>query len=142
MKQFIYMFLKYIALLCVGGAVYCVIELLYRGRTHWTMWVVGGICFIFCGLINELFKKDMLIWKQMAICAIGITVIEFISGLIINVWLHMGVWDYSALPLNIMGQICLPFMIIWYFLSFIAIALDDWIRYLLFDEEEPHYRFR
>ena len=134
--------LKYAVLFIIGGLLYCVIELIYRSRTHWTMFIVGGICFIFCGLVNEIFDWDMLIWKQMAICAVGITTIEFISGLIINVVLHLNVWDYSNLPFNIMGQVCLAFMAIWYFLSFIAIVLDDWVRYLIFREEKPRYRFR
>lgn len=134
--------LKYAILFIIGGLLYCVIELIYRSRTHWTMFIVGGICFIFCGLVNELFDWDMLIWKQMAICAVGITTIEFISGIIINVVLHLNVWDYSNLPFNIMGQVCLAFMVIWYFLSFIAIVLDDWVRYLIFREEKPRYRFR
>ena len=67
------------------------------------------------------------------------TVIEFISGLIINVWLGLDVWDYSNLPLNVMGQICLPFSIIWFFMSLLCIVLDDYLRYWFFGEEKPHY---
>lgn len=140
MKNLIKFIAKYAALLCVGGAVYCIIELLYRGKTHWTMGIVGGICFIFCGLINEQLNWDMPLWKQMAICAIGITIIEFLSGVLINIVFKLNVWDYSNLPFNLFGQVCLPFMIIWFFLSSIAIVSDDWIRYWLFGEEKPHYK--
>lgn len=134
--------LKYAVLLIIGGAAYCGIEYLYRGRSHWTMFFVGGCCFIFCGLINELFPWDMPIWKQMAICATGITIIEFISGVFINLILGWGVWDYSNMPLNILGQICLPFTLAWFVLSIIAIVLDDWLRYWLFNEEKPRYNFK
>lgn len=133
--------LKYAVLFIVGGAVYCGIEMLWRGHTHWTMFIVGGISFIFCGSINEIFDWDMLIWKQMLICAAGITAIEFISGVIINIIFKLNVWDYSNLPLNVMGQVCLLYSFLWFILSFAAIALDDWLRYLLFDEEKPHYRW-
>ena len=51
----------------------------------------------------------------------------------------MDVWDYSNMPFNILGQICLPFTILWFFISILAIVLDDWIRYIMFDEEKPHY---
>ena len=141
MKNLLLFIYKYAALFLIGGAVYCLLELIFRSRTHWTMGIVGGLCFIFCGLINELFDYEMLVWHQMGICAIGITLIEFISGCILNLWLKLGIWDYSNMPLNICGQICLPFTILWFFLSLGAIVLDDWLRYWLFKEERPHYRF-
>ena len=138
--------LKPAILFSVGGTVYLLIEVLWRALrgstpTHWTMFIVGGLCFIFCGSINELFDWDMLIWKQMLICAAGITTIEFISGIIINIIFKLNVWNYSNLPLNVMGQVCLLYSFLWFILSFAAIALDDWLRYLLFDEEKPHYRW-
>lgn len=136
------LFYKYLFLFLVGGLAYCGIEMLWRGYTHWTMFLVGGICFLFCGSINELFDWDMPIWKQMLICSAGITVIEFVSGVIINIIFKLNVWDYSNLPFNVLGQVCLPFSILWFGLSFIAILADDWLRYWLFGEEKPHYRFK
>lgn len=133
---------KYAVLFIIGGAAYCGVEMLWRGYTHWTMFLVGGICFVFCGSINEFFDWDMLIWKQMLICTAGITVIEFLSGVIINIVFKLNVWDYSNLPFNILGQVCLLFAVLWFGLSFIAIVADDWLRYWLFDEEKPHYRYR
>ena len=134
--------LKYFILWIIGGTVYIGIELLYRQRTHWTMFIVGGLCFIFCGALNEVMSWDTLIWKQMLYGTLGITFIEFISGCIINLWLGMSVWDYSNLPFNILGQVCLLFSIFWYFLSLLAIVLDDYLRYWMFKEEKPHYRFK
>lgn len=131
---------KYAILFVVGGMAYCGIELLWRGRTHWTMFIVGGICFLFCGSINEFFSWDLALWKQMSICAVGVTGIEFLSGIIINIIFKLNVWDYSNLPFNVMGQISLLFSILWFFLSAVAIVLDDYLRYWWFDEEKPHYR--
>ncbi len=83
----------------------------------------------------------MKLWKQMLIGACIVTFMEFISGYIINIKLGWQVWDYSNLPFNIMGQICLPFSIIWFFISLVAIVVDDYLRYCLFKEERPHYKW-
>lgn len=131
--------LKHIILFSIGGLLYCGIEMLWRGRTHWTMFFVGGLCFILCGSINEILDWQTPLWKQMLICAAGISLIEFISGVIINIVLKLNVWDYSHLPLNICGQVCLLFSFFWFILSCAAIVLDDWLRYWLFKEEKPHY---
>jgi len=104
------------------------------------MFIVGGLCFVFCGGINEWFDWEMPLWKQMLICAMGITGIEFISGVFINIVFKLNVWDYSNLPLNIFGQVSLLYSVLWFFLSLAAIVLDDWLRYWFFDEEKPHYR--
>jgi len=131
--------LKHSFLFVVGGFIYCMIEMLFRNHTHFSMFVVGGLCFLLCGLLNEVFSWDMLIWNQMLVCALIITVIEYVAGMVLNVWLGLGVWDYSNMPLNYKGQICLLFSLGWYFLSAVAIVLDDYLRYILFDEEEPRY---
>ena len=135
------LFYKYLFLFLVGGLAYCGIEMLWRGHTHWTMLIVGGLCFIFCGGINEWFDWNMPLWEQRLICAVGITAIEFVAGIILNIILQLNVWDYGNMPFNILGQVCLPFSFLWFLLSFVAIWLDDWLRYWLFNEEKPHYRF-
>lgn len=139
MKDAIKDFFKYFVLGNIGGIVYVIIELLYRGHSHWTMYLVATISFILIGLINEFISWDMKLWKQMLIGAVIVTAMEFIFGYIINIKLEWHVWNYSAFPLNIMGQICLPFSVIWFFISFIAIVADDYLRYWLFGEEKPHY---
>lgn len=131
---------KYLFLLTMGGLVYQAIELVFRGHTHPTMFLLGGICFVLCGLINEFMTWDMPMTRQMGICAIIITALEFVFGVVLNVWLGMGIWDYSGLPLNVMGQICLPYFFAWYFLSAAAIVLDDYLRHWFFGEEKPRYR--
>lgn len=132
--------LKYIYLFIVGGLIYLGLELLFRGYSHWTMGVLGGICFITLGLINEVLSWDTPLSLQMLIGCLIITALEFIAGCILNLWLKLNIWDYSNLPLNILGQICLPFSILWYFVSAIGIVLDDYIRYIYFNEEFPRYK--
>ena len=125
----------------VGGALYIVIELLWRGHSHWTMFVLGGICFFYVGLINEELPWEMSLIKQMLIGAVVITMLELLFGVIVNGVYKLNVWDYSNIQFNFLGQICLPYSILWFFISLPAIVLDDYLRYRLFHEEKPRYRF-
>ena len=131
--------LEIFILFCVGGSIYILFEMGFRGYSHWTMFIVGGLCFLCIGAINNRIGWDFPVEYQCFIGAVIVTIIEFISGYIINIKLGWDVWDYSNMPLNIMGQICLPFTILWIFISFIAILVDDQVRYRVFDEEVPRY---
>ena len=131
---------KHLILFSIGGLVYVGIELLWRGYSHWTMFILGGLCFVCCGLLNEIIPWEMVLSKQMLIGAVIVTLLEFLTGVIVNVKLGWDVWDYSNLPLNIYGQICPIFFIAWYYVSGLAIVLDDYLRYWLFHEEKPHYK--
>ena len=113
-------FFKLVALFVIGGAAYVLIELLWRGHSHISMFILGGMCFVSIGLINELFPWELGIVWQALIGGVLVTVLEFITGLIVNIWLGLNVWDYSKLPLNLMGQICLPFSAVWFILYFPA----------------------
>lgn len=130
---------KAVVLLLVGGLIYYGIEVAWRGYSHWTMALVGGICFVLVGGINEFIPWEMPLALQGLIGAGIVTAVELIAGLILNVWLGLAIWDYSNLPLNFMGQICLPFSLLWVLLSVVVVVLDDWLRYWLFGEERPHY---
>lgn len=134
--------LKVAVLLIIGGLIYCGLEIAWRGHTHWTMGVVGGICFVLIGGINEWFPWTMPLYRQGLIGSGIVTAAELVAGLILNVWLGLGIWDYSTMPLNFMGQICLPFCLLWILLSVVAVVLDDWLRYWIFGEERPHYVMR
>lgn len=131
---------KNLGLFAIGGLLYYLVEFFWRGYSHISMFVVGGICFILIGLINEYLSFETLIWKQQLIAAAIVTVIELIAGLILNVWLKLDIWDYSNLSFNLLGQICLQYSIMWFLLSLPAIILDDWLRWWLFGEEKPHYK--
>ena len=133
---------KEIILWLIGGLLYMGIELIWRGYSHWTMFVLGGICFILLGRINEVIPWDMPLWLQVLIGTAIITGLEFITGCIVNLWLGWNVWDYSNVPLNVFGQICLPYILLWAPISLAGIILDDYLRYWLFKEERPHYCWR
>ena len=140
MNKYLKLFLKYLFLGFIGGFTYYNIELIYRGYSHISMFLLASFLFILIGLINEFLSWDTPLFIQSIIGAIIVTVFEFITGCIVNLWLGLNIWDYSNEPLNVMGQICLPFTLIWIVLSCIAIILDDYLRYYIFNEEKPHYK--
>ena len=85
-----------VILFLIGGGIYYLLEVLWRGYSHWTMFILGGICFVIMGLLNEYkFKWNDSLIKQSIISACIITVFEFITGCIVNLWLGWNVWDYS-----------------------------------------------
>lgn len=132
---------KYLILFLFGGSTYLLMEYFSRdGNTHWVMGIVGGICFILVGLLNENRKLNLPFWVQCIYGGFIITAVELVSGIIINRVLQLNVWDYSDHKYQNMGQICIEFTILWCFLSSIAIIADDYIRYWFFDGKKPRYK--
>lgn len=135
-------FYKHIFLFLVGGTVYAIIELVWRklfgdgSPTHWTMFILGGLSFIAIGQTNELLPPKTPIWLQSIIGTAVILTLEFAFGCILNLWLKLDIWDYSHLPLNVLGQICLPFAFAWYLLTAIAIVTDKYLRIKVFNEKK------
>ncbi len=105
----------------IGGLGYNLIELLWRGRTHWSMFLVGGACFHLIGQIGHRIKAPLA--AKCGLCALGITIVELVSGCILNLWLNLNVWDYSKMKYNIKGQVCLLYSVFWLVLSAVAIPL-------------------
>ncbi len=131
--------LREFILFIFGGVIYLGIEIAWRGYTHWSMGIVGGLCFVVVGLLNETYDFQECMEIQALKSAGIVTLIEFVSGWILNIKLGWGVWDYSNLPLNVWGQVCPFFMIMWFFLSIPAIYIDDVMRYLWWQEPQPKY---
>lgn len=111
-------FSMYLFNFLLGGSAYCTIEVLYRGRTHYSMFFAGGIILISC-IYFERMHRDVPLLLKCLFGAVLITVVEFLFGVVFNLLLHMQVWDYSNMPLNLLGQICLPFTLIWFLFSFL-----------------------
>jgi uncharacterized membrane protein len=76
----------------------------------------------------------------MLIGSLIITVLEFITGYVVNIKLGLNVWSYYDMPYNIMGQVCLPYTLLWFVLSLVCIIADDKLRVYLFGEERRQYR--
>lgn len=118
---------EYTCAFLIGGIVYSVIELLWRGYTHWSMTIAGGVCFFIIHLVNMRFRNSHIAWRCAAGCAI-ITAVEFIVGVAVNLVFDMRVWNYSEMYGNIFGQICPFFSCLWFLLSYPACRLSDLLR--------------
>lgn len=103
------------------------------------MVLLGGLAFVLIGLINNIIPWKMKLQIQVILGTVIVTALEFVVGIIVNHWLGWNVWDYSNIPLNLMGQICLPYSLLWVPLVLIAIVADDYLRYFAFNEDRPHY---
>ena len=118
---------KYSLLFILGAVGYAAIEIIWRGRTHWSMMIAGGLCFILFSLAAEALRGRSILLKAVT-CAVGVTAIEFIFGVVFNIWLGMDVWDYSHVPFNIMGQICPIFSLLWAGVAIAFLPLADAIN--------------
>lgn len=125
---------------CIGFMLYITIEVLWRRNSHWSMGLLGGLCFLLIGSLNEIFPWEMDLFLQTIVSSAVITILELAAGLILNIWMGLNVWDYSHLKGNYLGQISVLYSLLWIPLSLVAIFLDDLLRYYLFDEEKPCYR--
>ena len=115
-------------LFLTGSCAYPTREMACRGHTHYSMALAGGVCLclidhICCGMLEgrSLFTR----------CLAGsglITGVELAAGIIVNQVMGLGVWDYSDMPMNIMGQVCLPYSVLWFGLTLPAMALCGLLR--------------
>ena len=119
---------KYLILFCIGSLVYPLLEMIWRGSTHPTMAIVGGLCFCLIYYADEKMHRKTGIFLRAVMGGLIITAVEFVSGCIINIILGLGVWDYSRLPFNLLGQVCLPFTVLWMFLCIPVIYLCGMLR--------------
>ena len=99
-----------------GCFIYSLMEISARGFTHWTMTLTGGIILT---ILYEMFTglRSVPFWQKCILGSLIITSVEFTVGVIVNIILGWNVWNYSDMPFNILGQICLPFTVLWFFLS-------------------------
>lgn len=128
-----------------GGTLYFFIEVAWKtlsGKPEGISWTMLLLAMFLC-IPLERFGCElpwaMGLLEQACICTIAITTAEFAAGCVLNLWLGLGIWDYSTMPFNLFGQICLPFMLLWLFLSMFAIVLFDWMRYVVQGGERPFY---
>jgi len=112
-------------LFTIGGSAYMGLELLWRGWSHGSMFLAGGSCFL---LLGELDKRNLPVPLRAALGAGVITMVEYAAGLLFN--RSYAVWDYRDQPLNLHGQICLPFSLIW-----MPVGLGGMALYRLLNEK-------
>ena len=110
----------------LGGMLYMALELAWRGWSHGSMFLLGGCCFWLIGQLDARHPRWPILLQML--CGTGIIVaLELAGGLVLNRWLGLGIWDYSRLPYALLGQICLPYSILWAVLAMVASALHGFI---------------
>ena len=115
----------------VGGAFYGLTEFIYRGWTHWTMVLTGGaVVLTFYLLVPFLFNMNVFLAAMTG--ALIITAYEFSMGVVVNLWLHWDVWDYSSRPGNVLGQICPLYTAYWFVICLAFFSLIKYNKGILF----------
>lgn len=123
-----------------GGLLYGLLEILHHGYTHWSMILLAAILCIPLDLANNYIPWEMPLALQALIGGLTITAAELVAGLVLNVWMGLGIWDYSGLPGNMWGQICPEYAVLWVLLAGVAIVLFDWLDYEMGTGPRPYYK--
>ena len=130
---------EYLFCWALGGTLYYAVELLFRGYSHWSMFLLGGFCFLFFAWQGLQGGWKTPLWKQVLRCTVFVTSGEFITGIFVNKWMQWNVWDYSDQPFQLFGQICLPFTILFSGLCALGVFLAAYLLYWLYGEEKPQF---
>lgn len=124
--------MKYIVLsstlFVIGSLIGWIIELFFRRFVSQKKWMnpgfltgpylpiygfgvllLYGVSNLSFGINNQV--VDVIV--HVLIIGVGMTLVEFIAGLIFIKWLKIKLWDYSDRKGNIMGVICPSFSLIW-----------------------------
>lgn len=111
-----------------SGALYVALEILFRGHSHIFMFLAGGICFL---MLFKIYRKNLhlSIPEKCIISAVIISIVEFLVGVIANLWLNLNIWDYSQLSGNVLGQVCILYSVLWGFLGIPISYLSDKIYF-------------
>lgn len=140
--------LKSVVLWLFGGAVYFLVEVVFKTVTghaqsiSWTMLILAAIICIPLDRTNEAMGWDTPLWKQAIIGGLCITAVELGAGIILNCWWGLDIWDYSRCLGNLWGQICPKWTLIWCVMAGAGIVVFDWLRWILWPEEERKPRYR
>ena len=109
----------------LGGTVYMTLEFLWRGKSHGSMFLLGGLCFSLLGKLRSSLPR-VPIWAKTVLGAAMITALELATGFLVN--RQYAVWDYRNMPYHYRGQICLPFSLLWMPLSLAGMYLHSFMQ--------------
>ncbi|MBN1646897.1 MAG: hypothetical protein JW874_02590 [Spirochaetales bacterium] len=146
------LFARNFVLVLLFGAVYLILEVILHvilgttmeamkkpalslvGHTSLWMWPVGGLLGFILGKFNETtwIRKNCNVFLQSLLGALLILAVELLTGLLLNRWLNLQIWDHSRAPLNFMGQITLPYGVIYFLLCPFVFWLDDTMKFYFY----------
>lgn len=125
----------------VGSVGYTLIEILWRGFSHWTMTLTGGVCMVFVYVTEYKYRREAE-WKRYLADTIMITLSELSVGFVVNILLGWKVWDYSGLPLNFFGQVCALYSGLWFLLCIpvtrLCTAMHRWLHRDMCEKKRAH----
>lgn len=131
-------------LFCSCGFIYYMIECLYRGYSHLSMFILAGLLSVFCiDTPNNIYSFDLDYRLQVLISSTLCTLGEGICGLIVNKWLGLHIWDYSHLKGTFFwGQCNIIFCCCWVLIvGLIGIFYCDAFNYYIFKIDPcPYYK--
>ena len=127
-------FFRKTALFFLGGGAYCALEMLWRGRTHGSMFLAGGASLLLVGQLNHVKPKLPLPLRAVAGAGI-ITMVELAAGLIFN--RDYRVWDYRTQWGNWMGQICPLFSLLWVGIALVVLLIYEPLENAIRRRMEP-----
>ncbi len=131
-----------------GGTLYFLLEVAFKTATgyperiSWTMLLVAILLTIPVERAGAELPWACPLWLQAAVCAALVTAVELAAGMLLNVWLELNVWDYSAMAFNLWGQICPQFSALWWALCLVFIPVFDWLRWAVEGGDTPRYVWR
>ncbi len=116
-----------IFLFLFGGVLYCALEIAERGWSHPSMALCGALCFWLIYRLNERYSHLPVLLRAFS-GALLITTVELFAGCLLNLGLGLAIWDYSAMPYHFLGQICLPYAVVWFLLCIPLTGISYLIR--------------
>lgn len=131
-----------------GGTLYFFIEVAYKTitrhpeRISWTMLALAIVLCIPVERCGHQLSWGCPLWLQAFFCAILVTIAEFCAGCVLNLWLGLDIWDYSEIPFNLFGQVCLPFFVAWFFLCLVFVPTFDVLRWCVEGGKFPTYNIK
>lgn len=132
---------KILTLWAALGVMYVAMETVFRGHSHPSMLIVGGLCGVLVGAINQhpRFYNAPVVLQSTA-GALIVLAVEFLAGCVLNLWLGLDVWDYTGQPGNILGQVCPLFGLLWFLIMPLAIWAEDTARWFIWLYESVIYK--
>lgn len=141
-NNILFYFIMCLTIFLIGGTVYYTIEILYRGYSHISMFILAGLISITIALMNDFcysFETDYII--QVITAAIIATIGEGFTGILVNIILKLNVWDYSGLWGNFFfGQCNIFYCMAWIIICFFGIPILDTIEWKCFNGQRPYYK--
>lgn len=98
-----------------------------RGFLNGPICPIYGVGVVAVVVLLEPYENNLFILYVASI--IVVTALEWVTGFILEKLFHSKWWDYSNMPLNLNGYVCLLFSLIW---GVACVAIVKWIHPFIF----------